>query len=85
MLCDDQLKERIRRNLALFDLRRVDPGVHRVAAVAVAIVEEGKGARLEGVTAPDRWSRDAALLLTRRALGLRNHPNQLSESCTVIP
>jgi hypothetical protein len=36
MLCDDLLKERIRRNLASFDLCRVDPGVHRVAAVAVA-------------------------------------------------
>jgi 8-oxo-dGTP pyrophosphatase MutT (NUDIX family) len=76
MLCDDLLKERIRRNLASFDLRRAAPGVHRVAAVAVAIVEEGEGARLEGVTAPDGWSRDAALLLTRRARGLRNHPNQ---------
>jgi 8-oxo-dGTP pyrophosphatase MutT (NUDIX family) len=74
--CDDSLKEHIRRNLGAFELRRADPGAHRVAAVAVAVAEEGEGARLDGIAAPDTWSRDAALILTRRALTLRNHPDQ---------
>ena len=76
MRFDDSLRERVRRNLTGFDLRRADPGTHRVAAVAVSIVEEGEGARLDGVEAPDGWSREAALILTRRARGLRHHPDQ---------
>ena len=76
MPLDDSLREHIRRNLAAFELRRADPGAHRVAAVAVAIVEEGDGARVDGIAAPTGWSSNAALILTRRALGLRSHPDQ---------
>ncbi|MGZ8259809.1 MAG: NUDIX hydrolase [Caldimonas sp.] len=73
---DSTLREVIARNLRAFDLRRADPGAHRVAAVAVAVVEEGDGARIDGVAAPSGWSCEAALILTRRALGLRSHPDQ---------
>lgn len=76
MRCDEPLKEQIRANLASLEVWRADRGLHRAAAVAVAVVEAGEGAGLEGLAAPDGWSRDAALLLTRRALHLRNHPNQ---------
>ena len=76
MLCDDSLKEHIRRHLGSFELHRATPGAHRVAAVAVAVAEEGEGARLGGVAAPSEWSREAALILTRRALSLRHHPDQ---------
>jgi 8-oxo-dGTP pyrophosphatase MutT (NUDIX family) len=76
MQCDDPLREHIRLRLASFDLRRADPGAHRVAAVAVAVAEEGEGAQLGGIAAPGAWSREAALILTRRALHLRNHPDQ---------
>ena len=44
--------------------------------MAVAIAEEGEGARLAGIPAPGAWSREAALILTRRALHLRHHPDQ---------
>ncbi len=74
--CDDALRERIRRHLASFELHRAIPGAHRIAAVAVAVAEEGEGARLGGIAAPSEWSRQAALILTRRALTLRNHPDQ---------
>ena len=76
MRCDDSLREHIRRNLSSFELQRADPGAHRVAAVAVAIAEEGDGARLDGIASPGEWSPEAALILTRRALSLRNHPDQ---------
>ena len=76
MLCDDTLKERIRRHLATLDVRRADPGTHRAAAVAVAVTEEGDGCRIEGIARPAAWSHEAALVLTRRAATLRNHPGQ---------
>ena len=76
MLCDESLKDCIRRHLAAFEVRRADPGAHRAAAVAVAVVEEGEGARLDGIATPGEWSREAALVLTRRALDLRSHPDQ---------
>jgi 8-oxo-dGTP pyrophosphatase MutT (NUDIX family) len=76
MLCDDTLKERIRRHLATLDVRRADPGAHRAAAVAVAVTEEGDGCRIEGIARPAAWSHEAALVLTRRAATLRNHPGQ---------
>ena len=76
MLCDDSLRESIRQKLASFELHRADPGGHRVAAVAVAVVQEGEGARLDGIASPGGWSGEAALILTRRALTLRAHPNQ---------
>lgn len=46
------------------------------AAVAVAIVDEGHGAAVGGLPAHAEWSDQAALVLTRRALHLRNHPGQ---------
>jgi len=76
MLFDETLRARIRLNLDSFELRRADPGAHRVAAVAVAVTEQGDGAHVDGIAAPVEWSRDAALILTRRAPGLRNHPDQ---------
>jgi 8-oxo-dGTP pyrophosphatase MutT (NUDIX family) len=76
MLCDDSFRALVQAHLQGFDVRSADPGRHRVAAVAVAIVEEGEGAAIDGVPAPASWSREAALLLTRRASGLRSHPGQ---------
>jgi 8-oxo-dGTP pyrophosphatase MutT (NUDIX family) len=76
MQFDDSLRDQIRRRLAAFELHRAIPGLHRVAAVAVAVIEEGDGAGVAGIAVPAEWSRDAALILTRRALHLRNHPDQ---------
>jgi 8-oxo-dGTP pyrophosphatase MutT (NUDIX family) len=68
MRCDDSLRKQIRAHLDGFELHRAIPGDHRVAAVAVAVVEEGEGAGLDGIAAPTEWSREAALILTRREL-----------------
>lgn len=76
MLCDDALKAQIRRHLGTLDLRRAGPGAQRAAAVAVAVAEEGEGAWIEGLARPAGWSRNAALILTRRAPDLRDHAGQ---------
>lgn len=76
MQVDATLREAVRARLAAFDVRRAPHGPERAAAVAVAIIEEGKGAQLAGIPAPAQWSRDAALLLTRRSATMSNHPGQ---------
>ncbi len=44
--------------------------------MALTLVEEGTGAQLPSLAAPAGWSRRAAILLTRRAHGLRAHAGQ---------
>jgi 8-oxo-dGTP pyrophosphatase MutT (NUDIX family) len=73
---DEALRLRIAEALRSFDVRPADATGLRAAAVAVAIVDEGSGADLEGIAAPEGWSSEAALLLTRRAGSLRAHAGQ---------
>jgi 8-oxo-dGTP pyrophosphatase MutT (NUDIX family) len=76
MLLNPTLREQVQARLDGFAVRRAPYGAHRAAAVAVALIEEGTGAELAGMTPPTQWSGAAALLLTRRALTLNNHPGQ---------
>lgn len=46
------------------------------AAVALPLTEAGFGADVEGLPAHEAWQRAPALLLTRRAAGLRAHAGQ---------
>jgi 8-oxo-dGTP pyrophosphatase MutT (NUDIX family) len=73
---DAQLKQRIVAHLQTFGVHRADAGGLRAAAVAVAIADEGPGADLAGIREPQSWSTEAALVLTRRAGGLRAHAGQ---------
>ncbi|QMV73531.1 CoA pyrophosphatase [Comamonas piscis] len=72
----DALRSRIHHRLQHFDVQRMAPSDQARAAVALVLLDEGPGAGLEGMQAPDVWSDAAALLLTRRALHMRNHPGQ---------
>ncbi|RZL88026.1 MAG: CoA pyrophosphatase [Variovorax sp.] len=77
MLLDDALRTLIAGRLGIFERQALNaaPGSRR-AAVALALIEEGFGAALPGLRAPAAWSRDAAVLLTRRPSHMRNHPGQ---------
>lgn len=70
------LRDLLAQRLAAFDVRGSADGVLRPAAVAVAVVDEGLGAGVAGLPSPARPSTRAALLLTRRAAGLRAHAGQ---------
>ena len=72
----DRLRALVEANLRAFAVQAAAPGPHRAAAVAVAIAEEGSGADLPGIAAPEGWSTRAAMLLTRRAPGLGSHGGQ---------
>jgi 8-oxo-dGTP pyrophosphatase MutT (NUDIX family) len=74
--CDQALKQRIEANLARFAVDSRGDHVHRSAAVAIAVVDEGLGADLSGLPRHGVWQTRAALILTRRASHLRNHPGQ---------
>jgi len=73
---DAQLRQRIVAHLHSFGVHTADAGGLRAAAVAVAITDEGSGADLTGIREPQGWSTEAALVLTRRAGGLRAHAGQ---------
>ncbi len=72
----DALRSRIHHSLQHFEVQRMGGGDQAQAAVALVLLDEGPGAGLEGMQQPAQWSTEAALLLTRRALHLRNHPGQ---------
>ena len=76
MLLDEMLRAQVRDSLARWERLAAQPTSHRPAAVALTLVEEGLGAALEHVAPPGGWSRDAAILLTRRSLHLRRHAGQ---------
>ena len=68
--------DRLREQLASFDVQSIETQGRRRAAVAVAVTETGHGANLDGMPVFDDWSTDPALLLTRRALTMRQHAGQ---------
>jgi 8-oxo-dGTP pyrophosphatase MutT (NUDIX family) len=78
VLRDLRLKRLVARHLRSFALQppgsTVEAGRH--AAVALAIADAGHGADVPGMAIGGAWSREAALVLTRRSLALRHHPGQ---------
>jgi 8-oxo-dGTP pyrophosphatase MutT (NUDIX family) len=76
MLLDDGLRTLILQHLHGFAVQRAPHGTEHAAAVALALVEEGPGATIDGLPVPAQWSQDAALILTRRALTLNKHAGQ---------
>ena len=77
MQLDTPLRQLVQRRLQAFVLQTTPSTGHR-AAVALALTEEGWGADFAGLAKPTAWSTSAAVLLTRRALSLKNHPGQWS-------
>ena len=76
MDCDDALCRHIRANLDRFEPDALGSGNANQAAVALTVVESGHGADVYGLRPGDHWRTDAALILTRRAAGLRHHSGQ---------
>ena len=75
-ICNEELGQHIRRNLEAFDIRRLEGEALARAAVAITIVEVGDGYGPYRLTAPEGRGEDAALVLTQRSLGLKDHAGQ---------
>ena len=77
---DDSLKALIEGKLCAFSVQTAPieqhPDAPQAAAVALAIIDQGRGAELPGFPRHDVWSTQAAVLLTRRSLQLRMHAGQ---------
>jgi 8-oxo-dGTP pyrophosphatase MutT (NUDIX family) len=76
MQCDEALRESIAARLREFRPHVADVAAGRRAAVAITVADVGHGADLSGLPVHPAWRGEAALLLTRRARHLRNHPGQ---------
>ncbi len=74
--CRDGLRERITANLRRFTVCAKNGPAKRRAAVAVTVVEAGHGAEVDGLPRHPQWDTRAAVVLTRRAAGLRHHAGQ---------
>ena len=72
--CDDALYRQMQTNLAAFDVRSHDRTGVRRAAVALTVVDVAEGTDVYG-TVPQQGDA-AALILTRRAAGLKHHAGQ---------
>jgi len=72
---DQALRAQVAQRLRDFSVQALPSAAHR-AAVALAIGDEGHGADLPGLPRFAAWSDRAALLLTRRAQGMRRHAGQ---------
>ena len=70
------LRTAVEARLRAFDRHAHDTAGHRHAAVAIVVTEEGPGADLPGLACHAVWSERPALVLTRRALTLRDHAGQ---------
>jgi len=76
VLRDRRLRQLVERHLRPFSVRAASARDGQVAAVVLAVAASGHGADLPGLPRHEAWSNEAALLLTRRSLGLRHHAGQ---------
>ncbi len=73
------LRQLLQQRLAAWPVQALPAEGRRQAAVALPVTEVGQGADLPGLPlqpAHTPWSEAAAVLLTRRALTMRQHPGQ---------
>lgn len=73
---DDAFRQQLAERLAAWPLHAPDDAGFRRAAVALVVADEGHGAQLRGLPRQPAWSHRPALILTRRARGLRQHAGQ---------
>ena len=76
LLCDQKLRQSIASNLNHFTVQPHDKNDAKQAAVAITIVDAGRGADVYSMPAFEDPQKEAALVLTRRSSRLKNHAGQ---------
>jgi len=75
-ICNEDLLNQIRSNLKHFDIRIHDKEGYKHAAVAITVVDLQYDPGVYGIPYDKAWAAHAALVLTRRAITLKNHAAQ---------
>ncbi len=75
-ICNDHLLRHIRVNLKRFTPRALDNAGRKKAAVAITVVDIQNGSDRCDMGFCEAWPGHAAIILTKRALKLRNHAGQ---------
>ena len=70
------LRQHLADCLSAFEQQALPADGRKRAAVVVGVTQEGHGAGVDGLPHHAEWSTAPALLLTRRASGLRSHAGQ---------
>ena len=76
LTCNEALHERISANLHGFEVRSLAGKGFRQAAVALTVVDVAHAHGVYGMAIDEFPREDAALILTRRSLKLKNHAGQ---------
>ncbi len=76
LIFDERLLQRLRLNLQRFNIQAQEKAGLKQSAVAITVVETALGTGLYGSPAKGRWSDEAAVILTKRSLNLKNHSGQ---------
>jgi len=76
LTCDYVLRQQVKDRLDSFAVHPHKKQAGTQAAVAITIVNEGLGAGINGLPTHPKPSQMAALVLTRRSAGLKNHAGQ---------
>ena len=76
IICNENLLHRIQSNLKHFDIQTHDKEGYRHAAVAITVVDIQNDPGVYGIPFHEAQAAHAALVLTRRAITLKNHAAQ---------
>jgi 8-oxo-dGTP pyrophosphatase MutT (NUDIX family) len=76
LICDEKLFQRIQTNMQRFERRTHEGKALKRAAVAITIVDAAQNSGVYGIPSDTSRSREAAIILTRRSLRLKNHAGQ---------
>lgn len=76
IVCNKDLLRQIQKNLKHFDIRTHDKEGYKHAAVAITVVDLQHDPDVYGIPFHEAQAEHAALILTRRALTLKNHAAQ---------
>ncbi len=76
LICNPKLLKHIRSNLDKFYLQTHEREGFKHAAVAITIVDIGNDSAGHGISYGKSDNKNAAIILTRRASGLKNHAGQ---------
>ncbi len=78
LTCDQTLLSHIRANLEALEVSEQSPAGSRKAAVAITVVDIADEPGVYGLSVDDEQRGHGAVILTRRASGLKNHAGQWS-------